>query len=148
MLDIYRNAIDSEPKARGTAQNNKPPALALEKTAVVDNAKLATDRDAKLYKAKFGDTESQQDNHGKPPLHATFTRHAKNEIKQLFPRLPNPDILIYVYPHLATAEQVPIPGYTTAMPLYERVHYAMPGDFIPARRSEQHALPAHQSVRP
>ena len=57
-----------------------------------------------------------------------YTRTARNELELLFPRLPNPDILIYVLPHLATEARVPVPGYTTAVPLYERVEYALPGE--------------------
>ena len=59
---------------------------------------------------------------------ADYTRTAQNELQLLFPRLPNPDIVIYVFPHLATDERVPVPGYTTAVPLYERVEYALPGE--------------------
>ena len=59
---------------------------------------------------------------------APYARTAANELELLFPRLPNPDIYIYVLPHLATEERVPVPGYTTAVPLYERVEYALPGE--------------------
>ncbi len=58
-----------------------------------------------------------------------YTRTAANEAKNLFPRLPNPDLTIYVFPHLSsTAEPVPIPGYTTVIPFYGRVQYAQPGE--------------------
>ena len=58
----------------------------------------------------------------------SYARSAANELELLFPRLPNPDIYIHVPPHLATDERVPVPGYTTAVPLYERVEYALPGE--------------------
>ena len=58
----------------------------------------------------------------------SYARTAANELELLFPRLPNPDIYIHVPPHLATDERVPVPGYTTAVPLYERVEYALPGE--------------------
>ena len=64
----------------------------------------------------------------------TYTRAAANELELLFPRLPNPDIYIHVAPHLATGERVPVPGYTTAVPLYERVEYALPGELERAVR--------------
>ena len=64
----------------------------------------------------------------------TYTRTAANELELLFPRLPNPDIYIHVLPHLATAARVPVPGYTTAVPLYERVEYALPGELDYAMR--------------
>ena len=58
----------------------------------------------------------------------TYARSSENELEFLFPRLPNPDIYIHVLPHLATEARVPVPGYTTAVPLYERVEYALPGE--------------------
>ena len=64
----------------------------------------------------------------------TYTRTVANELELLFPRLPNPDIYIHVLPHLATGERVPVPGYTTAVPLYEGVEYALPGELGQAVR--------------
>ncbi|MEE9493614.1 MAG: TIGR03751 family conjugal transfer lipoprotein [Gammaproteobacteria bacterium] len=61
-------------------------------------------------------------------LYAPYTRTQINELESLFPRLPNPDIAIYMYPHLSTRNEVPVPGYTTVIPLYERVQYALPGE--------------------
>ena len=58
----------------------------------------------------------------------SYTRTAKNEIETLFMRLPNPDLILYVFPHLATEEAIPVPGYSTVFPLYERVIYALPGE--------------------
>ena len=62
-----------------------------------------------------------------------YTRTAANELELLFPRLPNPDIYIYVPAHLATELRIPVPGYTTAVPLYDRVEYALPGEGTAAR---------------
>lgn len=59
---------------------------------------------------------------------ASYTRTAQNEITQLFHRLPNPDLVMYVFPHLAGTHPTPVPGYSTVFPFYERVHYAMPGE--------------------
>ena len=59
---------------------------------------------------------------------AGYARTAANELELLFPRLPNPDIHIYVPAHLATELRIPVPGYTTAVPLYDRVEYALPGE--------------------
>ena len=38
-----------------------------------------------------------------------------SSINNQFPRLPNPNIVMYVYPHLAGTDpnQVPVPGYST-----------------------------------
>jgi len=59
-----------------------------------------------------------------------YTRTAANEIYRQFQRLPNPDLIMYVFPHLTGTEAVPVPGYTTIFPLYQRVQYAMPGERI------------------
>ena len=56
-----------------------------------------------------------------------YTREAHTEIEALFPVLPNPQLLLYVYPHLGE-DGAPVPGYATAFPLYERVEYALPGE--------------------
>ena len=57
-----------------------------------------------------------------------FSRDAYNELDVTFPRLPNPTLVMYVYPHLATDERVPVPGYSTTFPMYERIEYALPGE--------------------
>ena len=62
------------------------------------------------------------------PLYQDYLRTAANEIKVLFPRLENPDIEVFIFPHLATANRVPVPGYATVIPLYESVEYALPGE--------------------
>jgi conjugative transfer region lipoprotein (TIGR03751 family) len=61
-------------------------------------------------------------------LQEPYTRTAANEIRNLFPRLPNPDLVMYVYPHLGGTEQAPVPGYSTVFPFYQRVQYALPGE--------------------
>lgn len=58
----------------------------------------------------------------------TFARTSQNEIYSQFKRLPNPDLLMYIFPHLAGSDPTPVPGYTTVFPLYQRVQYAMPGE--------------------
>ena len=57
-----------------------------------------------------------------------YARDAFNEIDVLFPRLPNPTLVMYVFPHLAGEAQAPVPGYATAFPMYLQVHYALPGE--------------------
>ena len=57
-----------------------------------------------------------------------YTREAFNEIDVLFPRLPNPTLMMYVFPHLAGPTRAPVPGYTTAFPMYDQVEYALPGE--------------------
>jgi len=45
-----------------------------------------------------------------------------------FRRLANPDLLMYVFPHLVGSEAAPVPGYYTVFPLHSRIHYALPGE--------------------
>ncbi|MGH8348132.1 MAG: TIGR03751 family conjugal transfer lipoprotein [Pseudomonas sp.] len=59
---------------------------------------------------------------------SAYSRTAANEIRAQFPRLANPDLVMYVYPHLAGTQQTPVPGYSTVFPLYEKVQYALPGE--------------------
>jgi conjugative transfer region lipoprotein (TIGR03751 family) len=56
-----------------------------------------------------------------------YTRHAHNEIKQLFPTLANPTLIMFIDPHLSKSG-APIPGYSTAFPMYEINQYALPGE--------------------
>lgn len=72
---------------------------------------------------------------GDGALHG-YTRDAYNEIDTTFPRVPNPSLVMYVFPHLAGNEQVPVPGYVTTFPMYERVEYALPGE-VPSQRQRQ-----------
>lgn len=58
----------------------------------------------------------------------SYTRTAHNEIQQLFPRLRNKTLIMYVFPHLSERERHPVPGYSTAFTLYKQVEYALPGE--------------------
>ncbi len=57
-----------------------------------------------------------------------FVREAANEIDTVFPRLPNPTLVMYIFPHLSGSERTPVPGYVTTFPFYETVEYALPGE--------------------
>jgi len=65
-----------------------------------------------------------------PAEQMRYTRTARNEVYRQFQRLPNPDLVMYVYPHLSGTDPVPVPGYTTVFPFYQRVQYAMPGERV------------------
>ena len=71
---------------------------------------------------------TQADVQAAPAEQMRYTRTAANEVYRQFPRLPNPDLVMYVFPHLAGTDPVPVPGYSTVFPLYQRVQYAMPGE--------------------
>jgi conjugative transfer region lipoprotein (TIGR03751 family) len=66
---------------------------------------------------------------GRPDVYnmSGYTRTAANETRNLFPRLPNPDLCFYVYPHLSQ-EGLPVPGYSSCISMYEKTHYALPGE--------------------
>lgn len=68
------------------------------------------------------------DRQAAPAINASYTRTAASEIQRQFHRLPNPDLVMYVFPHLSGTDPAPVPGYTTVFPLYRRVQYAMPGE--------------------
>ena len=59
---------------------------------------------------------------------AGYIRDAYNELDAHFPRLPNPTLVMYVFPHLAGEERLPVPGYSTTFPMYRQVEYALPGE--------------------
>lgn len=51
-------------------------------------------------------------------------------VKHLFPKLPNPDLFMYVRPHAVGVSGAPIPAYITRFTLYEKTHYALPGETV------------------
>lgn len=63
-------------------------------------------------------------------IYGGYTRRQENEINSQFPQLPNPSIVMYVYPHEAGEDYnlTPVPGYSTVFPLYRHMYYAMPGE--------------------
>lgn len=52
---------------------------------------------------------------------------ALEPLRQRFARVPNPDLVMLVYPHLARGKY-PVPGYVTVFPMYEQTLYALPGE--------------------
>lgn len=55
---------------------------------------------------------------------------AKTQTDNLFQKLPNPIIYMLVKPHPAGNSGAPIPGYITKFYMYERDHFAQPGELI------------------
>lgn len=68
-----------------------------------------------------------QENTAHQSMHDDYTRTEATEIRQQFPRLPNPDMVMYVFPHISSGG-VPVPGYSTVFPFYHQVQYALPGE--------------------
>jgi len=63
------------------------------------------------------------------PTATDYTRTQAKELHGLFPRLPNPDVCMYIEPHLSS-ENATIPGYTSCFSMYEKNHYALPGEMM------------------
>ena len=77
-------------------------------------------RDARIDRGQRGATDGASHLDG-------YTREADSEIQMIFPRLPNPSLVMYVFPHFS-GKGHPVPGYATSFPLYETVKYALPGE--------------------
>lgn len=59
----------------------------------------------------------------------SYTRDSNNEINFQFPRLPNPELSLYVFPHFSRKGH-PVPGYSTSFLMYEKDEYAQPGEIV------------------
>jgi len=57
-----------------------------------------------------------------------YVRTEKTALESKFRLLPNPILYMFVHPHLASDSEIPIPGYLTEFKMYERDHYALPGE--------------------
>lgn len=53
------------------------------------------------------------------------TKLTENIVGHEFHKLPNPELKIYVYPHLSGNDHVPIPGYYTVFNAYTQDHYEL-----------------------
>lgn len=104
-------------------------------TVLPDNGRTIAD----IYSEHFSDigfngTLATRDAINHRPVHGNdhdldgFVRDAYNELDRHFPRLPNPTLVLFVYPHLTGADRVPIPGYATTFTLYRQVEYALPDE--------------------
>jgi conjugative transfer region lipoprotein (TIGR03751 family) len=66
---------------------------------------------------------------GKEDL-AGYVREAAHELESRFATLPNPIMVMYVFPHLSRPHGTPVPGYATSFPMYEKLEYALPGELV------------------
>jgi len=60
--------------------------------------------------------------------YSNYVRTESTQLQSKFSLLPNPTMYMFVAPHLSTSEGVPIPGYLTEFKLYNKEHYALPGE--------------------
>lgn len=56
-------------------------------------------------------------------------RTEKTQLQSKFRMLPNPKMYMFVGPHLATQDEVPIPGYLTEFRMWKRTTMRFPGAF-------------------
>jgi len=125
MADIYREAMDEveAPVVETFDPETICASLELEEEPETCQEKLNEHAKAAYRQIDSNPVEQTLD-------YIEYTRTTQTELDNLFPRLENPDLVIYVYPHLATRTRAPIPGYTTVVPLYERVEYRLPGEAL------------------
>jgi len=62
-----------------------------------------------------------------------YVRTEKDHLKSRFSLIPNPTMYMFVAPHLATSDQVPVPGYLTEFRMWDKDYYAMPGELSDLR---------------
>jgi conjugative transfer region lipoprotein (TIGR03751 family) len=62
-------------------------------------------------------------------LHNDFIRTQASELESSFPKLQNPTLNMFIYPHL-TEYGNPVPGYTTNFKLYRVDQYALPSEVL------------------
>ena len=58
----------------------------------------------------------------------TRTSIPLNIASNTFHKVPNPELKMYVYPHLAGKDEMPVPGYYTEFNAYTQDHYALPNE--------------------
>ena len=54
-----------------------------------------------------------------------YARNESNVLSMKFPRLNNPTLYMYVYPHI-TSSNNPIPGYITHFKMFKEAPYVLP----------------------
>ena len=80
---------------------------------------------------KYRVADTQRVQTSLPVTHyAAFTATSRNEVSNMFKQIPNPEIPIYIYPHLVRSdhESFPKPGYSSVFFLYRRNQFAMPNE--------------------
>jgi conjugative transfer region lipoprotein (TIGR03751 family) len=138
MAEIYREAMNEVPAVAPFNPQALCAGLELKGPLAACEKKLA-----KKFQAAYRRIDN---NPVQQPLdYLAYTRTARSELDNLFPRLANPDLVIYVYPHLATRTRAPIPGYTTVVPLYERVEYRLPGESLLTTPNPEAAMVAGEA---
>lgn len=111
--------------------------ISLVMSACAGPKKQVVAKDAKtmqqVYEEKFGSTGVVDNTHLKRPAQdgavdlRGYTRDAAIELNALFPVVPNPTLIMFIYPHVTSAGRE-VPGYSSRLKMYQGEHYAMPGE--------------------
>lgn len=56
------------------------------------------------------------------PSECHFRKYQRSDLKD-FKKIRNPELQLYVYPHFAGLEQMPVPGYFTGFTVNQKVYY-------------------------
>jgi conjugative transfer region lipoprotein (TIGR03751 family) len=87
----------------------------------------------RVYEEKFGGTGTSDNSHLQRPVQdgdvdlRGYTRDAAVELNTLFPVVPNPTLIMFIYPHVTDAGRE-VPGYSSRLKMYQGEHYALPGE--------------------
>lgn len=63
-------------------------------------------------------------------IHQDTTTTTPKINNHAFQKIPNPELKLYIYPHLAGQSEIPIPGYYTAFNAYDKNHYLLPQEVV------------------
>lgn len=142
--------LDARPVPNSTDLSRRAPwlwPLCLSLAGCASGSKLSTlpsegPTMAEIYRQHMtGQRSGPSDGAALPPPHddgrsqiGGYQQTVADEIDGRFARLPNPDLVMYVTPHLSPNGRYPVPGYSTVFPMHETVEYAMPGE-VPLRRA-------------
>lgn len=118
VVTVFLEALLSGCTTCANAIPNHEPTMAEIYEQTLHNTNSESIEKARLHVQKIQPIELGQSN----------LKTTECEASSLFPLLPNPQVMMYVYPHLSTQEEAPVPGYRTAFSLYERNYYAVEGE--------------------
>jgi conjugative transfer region lipoprotein (TIGR03751 family) len=101
--------------------------------------KQIVDKDSKtmqqIYEEKFGSVGNTDDSHVQRAIRdgvadlRGYTRDAAVELNTLFPIIPNPTLIMFIYPHVTDAGRE-VPGYSSRLKMYKNENYALPGEML------------------
>jgi conjugative transfer region lipoprotein (TIGR03751 family) len=89
-----------------------------------DAAESVLSASIKPYRTEGPSDQPQNQN----PSSTPYTQSAEQSLQEQFPRLKNPTLIMYVFPHLSRDGQTPVPGYATGFSFYETIEFALPGE--------------------